>query len=75
MVYSDDHQPRHVHCFLEDAEIVVDLMENDSVALANRKDSIRPSNAKGSTVRKALTSVAKNYDQLAELWENIHGQA
>lgn len=42
IVYSNDHPPRHVHGFLSEAEVIVDLRADGNVALADRKDAIRP---------------------------------
>jgi Domain of unknown function (DUF4160) len=45
IVYSNDHPPRHVHGFLSETEVIVDLRSDGNIALADRKDAIRPSNA------------------------------
>ena len=73
VVYSNDHPPRHVHGFLSEAEAIVDLRFDGNVALADRKDAIRPANAKRSDVRKILDTAAAHFDMTA-LWEGIHGE-
>jgi Domain of unknown function (DUF4160) len=75
VVYSNDHPPRHVHGFYAESEAIVDLLEDGNVMLADRKDAVRPANAKVSDVRKILTTAAENFDELVELWESIHGKA
>lgn len=75
VVYSNDHLPRHVHGFSGDTEAVVDLRADGNVALADRTDAIRPGNAKRSDVRKILETAAVHFDELAALWEGIHGSA
>jgi hypothetical protein len=75
VVYSNDHPPRHVHGYLSETETIVDLRFDGSVALARRKDAIRPANAKKSDVRKILDTAAEHFDDLAALWEGIHGKA
>ena len=55
--------------------MIVDLLSNGSVALADRKDAIRPGNAKRADVRKILNAAAKHYTELTALWEKIHGKA
>ena len=72
---SNDHPPRHVHGHLSEAEAVVDLRSDGSVALADRKDAIRPANAKRSDVKKILDTAAAHFEELATLWEGIHGKA
>jgi hypothetical protein len=72
-VYTNDHPPRHVHGFGSDAEVIVNLMADGSVALADRWDAIRPANAKRSDVRKVLDAAAAHFSELAALWEEIHG--
>jgi hypothetical protein len=75
VVYSNDHIPRHAHGFLGETEVIVDLLSNGSVALADRKDATRPGNAKRADVRKILNAAAKHYTELTALWEKIHGKA
>lgn len=72
VAYPQDHEPRHLHCFLGEAEVIVDLREDGPVALADRPDAIRPANAKRSDVRKALVLASENFDQLVALWESMH---
>jgi hypothetical protein len=66
---------RHVHAFYECAVVVVDLFEDGSVGLADRKDVIRPRDAKRSTVKKILESAAENFTELVKLWEGIHDKS
>lgn len=74
VAYSNDHAPRHVHGFAAETEVVVDLRFDGTIALSNRNDAIRPSNAKRSDVKKILRAAARHFEQLAELWEQIHGK-
>ena len=71
--YTMDHEPRHVHGFYADIEVIVDLRLDGAVALANRTDAIRPSNASKSDVRHVLAVAAKYFDELVSLWEKHHG--
>jgi hypothetical protein len=73
VAYSNDHAPRHVHCFYSETEAIVDLRLDGTVALSNRKDAIGPSNAKRSDVKKILNIAALHFAELTELWEDIHG--
>jgi len=41
VVYSNDHPPRHVHGFLDGTEVILDLLTDENIALAQRKDSAR----------------------------------
>jgi restriction endonuclease len=75
VIYPNDHLPRHVHGFYGETETIVDLRRNDTVALAERKDAIRPANAKKSDVKKILNAAAQHFEELTALWEGIHGQA
>ena len=54
--------------------VIVDLLSDGNIALADRKDAIRPGNAKRSTVKKVLTTALAHYDDLVALWEEVHGQ-
>lgn len=72
VAYPQDHTPRHVHGFLEETEVVVDLRDDRTVRLADRPDAIRPANAKRSSVRKILNAVADHFDELVALWEKMH---
>jgi hypothetical protein len=75
VVYPNDHPPRHAHGFLSEAEVIVDLLFDGNVALADRKDAVRPANAKRSDVKKILEAAAAHFDELTALWEGIHGKA
>ncbi|MHB1795100.1 MAG: hypothetical protein ACYCPO_09040 [Acidobacteriaceae bacterium] len=75
VVCSNDHFPRHIHGFLGETEVIADLRPDDNVALASRKDAIRPANAKRSDVSKILDTAALHFDELAALWGEIHGKA
>ena len=75
VLYSNDHPPRHVHGMLHETEVIADLRLDGAVALADRRDAIRPRNAKRSDVRRILEAAALHFDELAELWETVHGKA
>jgi len=45
VVYTMDHEPRHVHGFYAEVEVIVDLRADGKISLADRTDAIRPSNA------------------------------
>ena len=74
VVYSNDHPPRHIHGFLGETEVIVNLHANGTVALVERKDAVRPVDAKRSGVKRILRVAADYFDELAELWEGIHGE-
>jgi hypothetical protein len=71
--YTMDHEPRHVHGFYADVEVIVDLRLDGTVSLANRTDAIRPGSASRSDVRHVLTTAAKHFNELVSLWEKHHG--
>jgi hypothetical protein len=68
-----DHEPRHVHGFYADVEVIADLRSDGSVSLANRTDAVRPGSGSKSDVRHVLTIAAKHFDDLVLLWEKQHG--
>ena len=72
VAYPQDRTPRHVHGFLEEAEVIVDLGDDRTVRLANRPDAVRPPNAKRSSVRRILNVAAEHFDELVALWEKMH---
>ncbi|SPF45159.1 conserved hypothetical protein [Candidatus Sulfotelmatobacter kueseliae] len=74
VAYSNDHPPRHLHGFCGETEAILDLRPDRTVALAKRDDAIRPANAKRSEVRKILRAAAEHFDEMAELWEALHGK-
>jgi hypothetical protein len=71
--YTMDHEPRHVHGFYADVEVIVDLRQDGKVSLASRTDAVRPSNGSKSNVRHVLTIAARHFDNLVFLWEKHHG--
>jgi len=72
IAYPQDHEPRHVHGFVERTEVIVDPTFSGDVTLADRPDCIRPGNAKRSDVRKILRTAAKYFEELVSLWEKMH---
>ncbi len=73
VVYTNDHLPRHIHVFIGDAEVIVDLLESGDVDIAGRADAIRPRNAKATDVKRALRLCSSNFERLEQLWRNVHG--
>ena len=71
--YSMDHEPRHVHGFYAEVEVIADLRADGNVSLANRTDAVRPGSGSKSDVRHILTIAAKHFDDLVLLWEKQHG--
>ena len=63
-----------MHAFIGEAEIIVDLHADGSVALADRIDAVRPANAKRNEIKRALGLAADHFDELVELWEEMHGE-
>lgn len=74
-VFSNDHPPRHVHGFLAETPLIIDLRFDGNVGLADRRDAVRPATAKRSDIRKILNRAAQHFDELVVLWESIHAQA
>jgi hypothetical protein len=70
-----DHEPRHVHGFYGEVEVIADLRQDGRVALANRVDAIRPGNGSAADVRHILRMAAAHFDELVRLWEKHHGGA
>jgi hypothetical protein len=68
-----DHEPRHVHGFYADVEVIVDLRADGKVSLAARTDAVRPSNGSKSDVRHVMNVAARHFDELVSLWEKHHG--
>jgi hypothetical protein len=71
--YTMDHAPRHVHGFYAEIEVIVDLRQDGTVALANRSYVIRPGNGSKSDTRHVLAVAARHFDELVSLWEKHHG--
>ena len=74
VAYPQDHLPRHVHGFTGETEVIVDLLENRSVSLADRKDGIKPANTKRNDVKLVLRKAAEHFDALVALWEEMHDE-
>jgi Domain of unknown function (DUF4160) len=72
IAYPQDHEPRHIHGFTGETEVIVDIGKDGNVTLADRPDCIRPGNGKRSDIRKVLRAAAKHFDELVFLWEKMH---
>jgi len=72
-VYPQDHTHRghrHVHGLIGSVAVIVDLMGDGSVRVAQRNDAVQ--HATRSEVRKVLSEAAEGFDRLAEAWEEMH---
>jgi hypothetical protein len=67
--FSNDHTPPHVHGYYAEVIVIVALLSDGTVALANRKDRVKPRNAKRSDVNHVLVVAAKHFDELIALRE------
>ena len=72
IAYTMDHEPRHVHGFYAEIEVIVDLGRDGAVSLANRRDCVKPGNGSRADVRHVLDVAAENFSELAALWERHH---
>ena len=61
--------------FAGETGAIIDLRLDGTAALAKRNDAIRPANAKRRDVKKILNVAALHFEELAGLWEEIHGKA
>jgi hypothetical protein len=71
-VFPYDHEPRHVHALYAGIEVIVDLLDDRSVALSERVDAIAPGDAKRSDVKKILNAARDHFDELVAAWEKMH---
>jgi hypothetical protein len=74
VAYPQDHEPRHVHGFYAETEVIVDLLQGPrrGVAKADRRDAVRPGNAKRNDVKHILQVAAAHFDELVTSWEEAH---
>ena len=75
VAYPEDHEPRHVHGFYAEIEVIVELIETPhrEVVRANRSSAVRPGNASRSDVKHILLVAIEHFDELVQLWEEAHG--
>lgn len=64
MIHTDDHAPPHVHCYGENAIVVMEL---EPLRVRRRRGSDRD-------VRVAWNVVAEHRDFLRQKWSEIHGE-
>jgi hypothetical protein len=74
IAFANDHLPRHVHGFAGETQAIIDLRTDGSIALSKRRDAVQPGNAKRSDVKKILNAAALHFEELAALWEEMHGE-
>ncbi len=69
MIYTRDHPPPHVHGWKAEAEVIVNLGDEQT------KPWVRGNNgASQKNERKALRIVSEHQDFLLQEWERIHGK-
>lgn len=71
-LFPIDHEPRHVHALYAGIEVIVDLLDDRTVALSDRTDAISPANAERNDVKKILKVAAEHFDELLAAWERMH---
>ena len=77
VAYSHDHPPPHVHGQYAETIVIVDLLADGAggwtTAQSERRDAVKPINAKRSDVRRILDMAAAHAAELGQLWEDVHG--
>uniref|UniRef100_E6Q2R0 DUF4160 domain-containing protein n=1 Tax=mine drainage metagenome TaxID=410659 RepID=E6Q2R0_9ZZZZ len=68
-VHPQDHEPRHVHGYVGDGHVIIELTNDRRVMLADRDRAIR--NVKASEVRKVIEIATGHFDALVHLWERM----
>lgn len=68
-VYPQDHPPRHIHAFIGDGEVIIDLRVDGTVAVASRRNAVR--NATRTEVRRVLAVAIGVFDLLVSMWEEM----
>ena len=67
-IYTDDHEPMHVHVIKAGEEVVINLGDENVAPYIRENRRMKPAN-----LRKALRIVAENQIYLIEKWREIHG--
>jgi hypothetical protein len=67
-IYSDDHEPPHVHVVKAGVEVVIDLGDDDTSPSIRETKGMRVAD-----VNKAIRIVTDNQQYLREKWSEIHG--
>jgi histidinol phosphatase-like PHP family hydrolase len=67
VIFTDDHEPAHVHVF-GDGAAKINLAGAD-----NAPELVSAEGMKRSDIRKAMRIVKAGRDQLLQCWRDIHG--
>jgi hypothetical protein len=67
-IYSDDHEPAHVHVVKAGVEVVIDLGDDDNDPSIRETKGMRVVD-----VNKAFRIVIQHQGYLLEKWSEIHG--
>ena len=67
VIYTDDHEPSHVHVLKGETEVEIDLGSE------TKPPTIVFSRGKRSDAKKALALVIDRQTNLLEAWRTIHG--
>ncbi len=70
VIWTNDHEPMHVHVFKAEGELVVNL--GDSESPVSVRDNYEMS---GKNERKALNIVSENQTFLRSKWVEIYGKS
>ena len=72
-VYPKDHEPPHIHGTTAGVVVIMDLLPNGKIKLAERWDAVTPSNAPRNIQSKIRRVATRNVEELILLWERTHG--
>ena len=67
-IYSDDHEPSHVHVIKAGREVVINIGDVNTRPFFRENKSMRKKDAV-----RALAIVAEQQEVLLEVWRQIHG--
>ncbi len=68
VIYTNDHEPMHVHAFKENGEVVINLGDEDTPVSVSKVRGINRS-----AERRALKIVSDNQEFLQAKWKEIYG--
>ena len=68
IIWTNDHEPMHVHVFKAEGELVINL-GNGKAEISIRENY----GMRNTDLRRALSLISRNHDLLLEKWREIHG--
>jgi hypothetical protein len=63
-----------VHARYAETVVILELLTDGAIRIADREDAVMPLNAKRSDVKKIFSAACESYYEMIAIWERMQGE-